>query len=435
MKLVRFRFLCCLLTLLCLCAGCDNATTPQNQYPPEKITPDKITTEEADSYTPSAMEQDEVEAYAASMQTAAVSGNELELTEQRCAKIAKTYRDLYRNAEKTTSVYMPGQEVLTQQALDKIEAHLAAAGYAVIDTDEKYPAYLQNAKGLQAFWQAVQQGKTAEQVIVWLLPNGDFVYTCLTNNSEGGAILEASGHWNEKNTLEVMDLNKQEVLDWTLTDSNKFYYKIMETYAPTIEHYTMIRLMPVDKQLYDQTAAYILPVGYDRTNLFLCDWNSKNYGKLSLNDVLEYLYLHDTGEYLDASQFAYNSEPYYSKIPAQLFEGIILPHFDISQAELRQLAHYDKASNTYPWQEQGGSNISYFPTITPEVTACHQNKDGTITLTVNAMCTEFKTDCLFTHEVTIRPGTNGGFQYLGNRITYRSDEQQPSSNARLDSGR
>lgn len=127
---------------------------------------------------------------------------------------------------------MPGQEVLIQQALDKIEAHLAAAGYAVIDTDEKYPAYLQNAKGLQAFWQAVQQGKTVEQVIVWLLPNGDFVYTCLTNNSEGGAILEASGHWNEKNMLEVMDLNKQEVLDWTLTGSNKFYYKIMETYYP-----------------------------------------------------------------------------------------------------------------------------------------------------------------------------------------------------------
>ena len=72
------------------------------------------------------------------------------------------------------------------------------------------------------------------------MPNGDFVYTCLTNNSEGGAILEASGHWNEKNMLEVMDLNKQEVLDWTLTGSNKFYYKIMETYAPTIEHYTCL---------------------------------------------------------------------------------------------------------------------------------------------------------------------------------------------------
>ena len=125
--------------------------------------------------------------------------------------------------------------------------------------------------------------------------------------------------------------------------------------------------------------------------------------------MLEYLYLHDTGEYLDASQFAYNSEPYYSKIPAQLFEGIILPHFDISQAELRQLAHYDKASNTYPWQEQGGSNISYFPTITPEVTACHQNKDGTITLTVNAMCTEFKTCLLYTSRHETALGDCAGF--------------------------
>lgn len=109
----------------------------------------------------------------------------------------------------------------------------------------------------------------------------------------------------------------------------------------------------------------------------------------------------------------------------------MLSHFDISQTELRQLAHYDENSNTYPWQEQWASNYTYFPTVIPEVTAYRQNNDGTIQLTVNAMCTEFKTDCLFIHEVTIRPQTDGGFQYLGNRVIYRSEQPQPPANTRL----
>lgn len=45
------------------------------------------------------------------------------------------------------------------------------------------------------------------------------------------------------------------------------------------------------------------------------------------------------------------------------------------------------------------------------------NTDGTITLTVQALSTDLKTDCLFAHEVTVRPLENGRFQYVGNKVT------------------
>lgn len=36
------------------------------------------------------------------------------------------------------------------------------------------------------------------------------------------------------------------------------------------------------------------------------------------------------------------------------------------------------------------------------------------------MCLDNKTDCLFTHEVTVMPSDNGGLKYLGFKTTYKS---------------
>ncbi len=45
-----------------------------------------------------------------------------------------------------------------------------------------------------------------------------------------------------------------------------------------------------------------------------------------------------------------------------------------------------------------------------------EHPDGTMTLTVQVYSPEVKTDDLFTHEVTLRLGEEGAFQYVGNRV-------------------
>ena len=67
----------------------------------------------------------------------------------------------------------------------------------------------------------------------------------------------------------------------------------------------------------------------------------------------------------------------------------------------------------------------------PEVTAYVMNPDGTMTLTVQMLSTDLKMDCLFAHEVTVRPLENGSFQYVGNRITYQTEYGLPYSVPRL----
>ncbi len=53
----------------------------------------------------------------------------------------------------------------------------------------------------------------------------------------------------------------------------------------------------------------------------------------------------------------------------------------------------------------------------PEVTEVKENEDGTVTLTVDAVCdTVICDDTVITHELTVRFAEDGSFRYLGNNI-------------------
>lgn len=58
-----------------------------------------------------------------------------------------------------------------------------------------------------------------------------------------------------------------------------------------------------------------------------------------------------------------------------------------------------------------------FDTSYPEVTDIKENPDGTITLTVNAVCEMLlNNEAVITHELTIKEESDGSFMYMGNKI-------------------
>ena len=121
----------------------------------------------------------------------------------------------------------------------------------------------------------------------------------------------------------------------------------------------------------------------------------------------------------------------YIAIPAKLFEDTIFPYFDISMEEFREKALYDAENDIYPWQDISGDNVLYYPSLIPEVTECIEIDESTKKLIVNVMCPDYQTDKLFVHEVTIRVLSDGEYQYIGNQITYKSDIDIPSPQARI----
>ena len=137
------------------------------------------------------------------------------------------------------------------------------------------------------------------------------------------------------------------------------------------------------------------------------------------------------GDYVYNTDYEYYSDMQCSLIPADIFESTILPHFNISLDEFRTLTLYMQESNSYPWQMLNCSNIIYCPALTPEVVERRDNGDGTFTIVVDVLCFDYKYFPYFTHEITIKPTSDGGFQYVSNQITYACEHGVPDTTPRL----
>lgn len=106
-------------------------------------------------------------------------------------------------------------------------------------------------------------------------------------------------------------------------------------------------------------------------------------------------------------------------LPKGEFERLIMEYLPVTAEEIQDYAAFDKEKQTYAWVRLGCFNYApaYFGTSFPEVTDIRENEDGTVTLTVDAVCSMVLCDdAVITHELTVRFSEDGGYQYLGNKI-------------------
>ncbi len=356
----------------------------------------------------------------------------VEKAKNRSLEIVSLYKDKYINAEKMTSEYYYNQTVISQEVVDEIENLLRDKGYPVMNSDSKYPTYLENAESVYDFWESVSANKNAEQELMTVSVTGEMYYTSLhyTDGKKYRTYIVVG--WDENNEPVVTSDSYIEIMDWELINDKEFYYQVVYPPRVPFDDYALVRLAPMDKTLYDLTEKYIAPIGYLSNNMFVCEWDSNNYGDLSFNDLLEYFYRVKNNELFNMEDYESVREPYYcTYIPKALFENTVKPYFDISLEEFRKLSLYDSGKGVYPWQEVCCENARIYPSVEPEVVKYKENNDGTFTLTINVRCNDYKTDRLFTHEVVIRPLNDGGYQYLSNKITYKSEHELPPNYPRL----
>ena len=86
------------------------------------------------------------------------------------------------------------------------------------------------------------------------------------------------------------------------------------------------------------------------------------------------------------------------------------------------MAQYNSEFDSYPWRQIVTNDFVFlhYYTCEPQVVAYKSNSDGTITLTVEMLSTDLKMDCLFAHEVTVRPFSDGTFHYVGNKVIFQT---------------
>lgn len=318
--------------------------------------------------------------------------------------------------------------------VDTIENILIDAGFSTVDSDEIYPSYLANPGSVYAFWDEVSAEKDANLTVYRVNADGSLRHLYFQWEDGEGLFFSTDIGWEDHGKPYVLSSEVLPIYDMELSEWDIFYYRLYPAGDPHYIDYNQLRLTPADRDAYDLNRKYILPVGYQMVNLFLQDWQEGSWGGLSFHDLLEALYAMQTGENLGWEPYLSNTAPTRARIPAQIFEGAILPYFQIALEEFRTLCAYDAQTGTYPWRPIHGDNLTTwnYPMCEPEVVDWTQNSDGTLTLTVQVYSPELKTDRLFIHELTVRPLESGGFQYVANQVTYVSDRGLPPNMPRFE---
>ena len=133
---------------------------------------------------------------------------------------------------------------------------------------------------------------------------------------------------------------------------------------------------------------------------------------LDYNGLYEYLYAMKYGEKFDP-------EKYPDGIPKEDFESLMMEYLPITREKIQTYAVFDEQKQTYAWERLCCFNYSptYFGTSFPEVTRIKEDEDGTVVLTLDAVCQMILcNDAVITHELTVRFSEDGSFRYLGNKI-------------------
>ena len=327
---------------------------------------------------------------------------------------------IYASADKGTGVNV---SLSTQTVADMMTA-IAGAGFSAADSTN----YL-NMQGYQLMDEfgrsTIQPGNISGKYFI-VYPDGHLSAFELYREGKVWHLLSMSGAWNEDNTIRIFSEGRYAVRSLEYTAKGWLIYSrdtsdFDENQKSNNGSYTMVRVLPYDSKLRSLAAQYVEPIGYLENNLFITDWTKQNFGPVDFNTLYAYLFGMYNGTEMLSS---YNVRNYYKSvagtrlylIPTKTFEDTVQNWFEIDSSALKAISDYSYSYGGYLFL---GYNRDYYNvtprTPSPEVVACTENSDGTITMTVDAVNSWYGTDCAFRHLLTVRPEKDG-FKFISNSL-------------------
>lgn len=190
------------------------------------------------------------------------------------------------------------------------------------------------------------------------------------------------------------------------------------------ERHTALRVQPLDETCRELNRKSLLPIGYERNNMFLTDWGEDDFGNLDFYDMYDIFYPKMYGKPVPYAADDNLAVGAVYRIPQDEFEGVIMTYFNIDSETLQSKTLFHPEDRTYEYRPRGFYEVEYPEYPYPEVTGYTENGDGTIALLVNVVFPFADDSRVYTHEVVVRPLEDGGVQYVSNRIIPSEDNQE-----------
>ena len=334
--------------------------------------------------------------------------------------IAAVYRDIYDEAVEADALG-------SLETLRRIVARLGENGYVAVDSENQVD--MAGAEQVIEFCKAVDEKKSAALTIVVIK---DFGFRKFELKTEDGRVNIVRGYYqyDQNGCLQNRSTVSYLADIWRYTEEGYLLFggsyfsdeNFVLTLSDTPEH-TALRILPLDETCRELNRTYILPVGYERNNIFLTDWNEEDFGNLDFYDIFEkfYPFLYEKPVPYVADDDLGLGATY--QIPEEIFENVIMAHFKIDRETLRRKATYFSENTAYEYRPRGFYEAEYPDIPYPEVVSYTENEDGTITLIVNAVYPNRNTSMAYSHRTVIRPLDGDRFQYVSNQALSLEDER------------
>ena len=350
-----------------------------------------------------------------------------EEAETNCFVIMESFSDIYIHADKGDA----SNVVLSDETLEQMQDVVSKSGYPVI-TSEEY-CTMSNYEKMDQFLKDCMNGKDTSVILYSLSNSGGVSRKEYIFDGSEMYLLTAGAGWNDSCDPVVSYISYTRIDEWKYTEKGWFCYKLCVPEPPEVTEIVdgseLIRVIPLTEEYKDLSEKYVYPLCYQGNNILCSNWDTTTLSTLDYNGAYEYFYRMKYGERLDPGNYT-------NGIPATEFESVIMEYLPVTAEEIREWAVYDEETQTYAWASLGcgNYNLSYFGTSVPEVTGLRQNGDGTITLTVEAVCEMVvANEAVITHELTIRIDEDRDFQYLGNEILDDGIQNIPEYHYRISS--
>ena len=357
-----------------------------------------------------------------------VSAQENEEATRDSMQIMSGLEHIYRNADKGDSLNV----VLDNKSICKMIKKIKQQGYSVT-VSEDY-SNMENYKRFSSFLAKAQKKQKGSGVIYEVHSEGSIGREKFIYDGKDMFLLASNASWDDNGKPIITFVSYTRIKKWRYSRKGWFCYELCVPEYPDVTEMVdgscLIRIKPMSDNKRKLSRKCVRGLAYQGNNILCSNWDQEHMQKIDYNGLYEYLY---------AMKYKkkFNGKKYPSGIPKDQFEQLIMEYLPVSREEIEKYASYNEKKKTYDWMRLGCFNYApnFFGTSIPEVTKIKHNSNGTVTLTVDAVCEMVLcNEAVITHELTVKFAKDGSFKYLGNKILNNGIEEIPTYQYRICKG-
>ncbi|MCI9338149.1 MAG: hypothetical protein HFH93_11545 [Lachnospiraceae bacterium] len=245
--------------------------------------------------------------------------------------IAAVWRDIYDGAAEAGTLG-------STEIMGRIVARLGERGYAAVDAGNQVD--MAGAEQVLRFVEAVEERESRTLTIVVIMGTGFRKFDLETRDGAVTVVrsyfqYDGNGSPQERSTVSYR------ADYWEYTPEGYLIFSgsclLPEAFVMTLDvrvEHTALRVLPLEERCRELNRKYIMPTGYERNNMFLCNWDEEDYGELDFYDVFDRFYPAVYGEPVPyAAAEDLEEEPVYM-IPGDIFEQVITAYCSVDAAAL-----------------------------------------------------------------------------------------------------